>query len=87
MVGQHAPESTVTTAIHKSSYNGQFNYGRNFYAKDADVLNISLPVKGQQPDYEIMEAIISAIHKLVIKNVVLYIDKKHPKTIDANAPS
>ena len=66
----------VTSAIHKSSYNGQFNYGRNFYAKDADVLNISLPGKGQQPDYELMETIISAIHKLVIKDVVLYVDRK-----------
>lgn len=66
----------VTSAIHKSSYNGQFNYGRNFYAKDADVLNISLPVKQQKPDYEIMETLISAIHKLVIKDIVLYADRK-----------
>jgi N-6 DNA Methylase/VRR-NUC domain len=63
----------VTSAIHKSSYNGQFNYGRNFYAKDADVLDISLPVKDNKPDYEIMETIISAIHKLVIKDVVNYV--------------
>ena len=62
----------VTTAIHKSSYNGQFNYGRNFYAKDADVLNITLPIKENKPDYEVMKTIISAIHKLVIKEVVLY---------------
>lgn len=66
----------VTSAIHKSSYNGQFNYGRNFYAKDADVLDISLPVKDGKPDYETMETIISAIHKLVIKDVVLYVQQK-----------
>ncbi|MCA2619637.1 MAG: restriction endonuclease subunit S [Microcystis sp. M040S2] len=66
----------VTTAIHKSSYNGQFNYGRNFYAKDADELNISLPVKNNQPNYAIMETFISAIQKLVIKEVVLYADRK-----------
>lgn len=66
----------VTSAIHKSSYNGQFNYGRNFYAKDADILNISLPVKNKKPDYETMETIISAIHKLVIKDVILYVDKE-----------
>jgi hypothetical protein len=66
----------VTSAIHKSSYNGQFNYGRNFYAKDADVLDISLPVKDDKPDYETMETIISAIHKLVIKDVVLYVERK-----------
>lgn len=66
----------VTSAIHKSSYNGQFNYGRNFYAKDADALNISLPIKDNKPDYETLGVIISAIHKLVIKDVVLYIKRK-----------
>lgn len=66
----------VTSAIHKSSYNGQFNYGRNFYAKDADMLNISLPVKNGKPDYETMATIISAIHKMVIKDVVLYVQAK-----------
>lgn len=72
----------VTSAIHKSSYNGQFNYGRNFYAKDADVLDISLPVKDDKPDYETMETIISAIHKLVIKDVVLYVQRKKEEKIN-----
>ena len=66
----------VTTAIHKTSYNGQFNYGRNFYAKDADELNISLPAQNQKPNYRLMETLISAIQKLVIKDVVLYVNKK-----------
>jgi len=65
----------TTSAIHKSSYTGEFHYGRNFYAKDADELNISLPAKNQQPNYELMETLISAIQKLVIKDVVLYVDK------------
>jgi len=62
----------VTSAIHKASHNGQFDYGRNFYAKDADELYISLPTKNGQPDFEIMAIIISAIKKNVIKDVVLY---------------
>lgn len=66
----------ITSAIHKSSYNGQFNYGRNFYAKDADLLNITLPFINNKPDYKTMETIISAIHKLVIKDVVLYTNDK-----------
>ena len=66
----------VTTAIHKSSHNGQFDYGNNFYAKDADKLNIQLPTKNKQANYEIMEILISAIQKLVIKDVVLYADRK-----------
>jgi hypothetical protein len=66
----------VTTAIHKTSYNGQFHYGRNFYAKDADELNISLPTQNNKPNYALMETLISAIQKLVIKDVVLYVNKK-----------
>lgn len=66
----------VTSAIHKSSHNGQFSYDKNFYAKDADVLNIMLPEKSGEPDYDFMKNLISAIHKLVIKDVVDYADKK-----------
>ena len=66
----------VTTSIHKTSYNGQFNYGRNFYAKDADELNILLPAVNNQPNYELMETLISAVQKLVLKDVVLYVNKK-----------
>lgn len=71
----------VTSAIHKSAHNGQFDYGRNFYGKDADNLDIVLPVKNGQPDYGKMETIISAIHKLVMKEVALYADTKSKTTI------
>lgn len=64
----------VTTAINKSSHNGQFDYGKNFYAKDADALNIKLPVKNGIPDYDKMAVIISAIRKIVIKDVVRFAD-------------
>jgi hypothetical protein len=37
---------------------------------------IKLPIKNNQPDYEIMEILISAIQKIVIKDVVLYTNKK-----------
>lgn len=66
----------VTSAIHKSSHNGQYNYGRNFYAKDADILNIMLPQKDKKPDYHYMSKVISAIQKLVIKDLVKYSDMK-----------
>lgn len=77
----HLPKEAVvfvTSAIHKSSHNGQFNYGRNFYAKDADELNIMLPIKpnSQNPDFSYMQTFISAVQKLVIKDVVLYANKK-----------
>ena len=66
----------ITSAIHKSSHNGQYHYGNNFYAKDADNLDIQLPVANGKPDYEKMAILISAIHKLVIKDVILYSDKR-----------
>jgi hypothetical protein len=66
----------VASSIHKSSYNGQFNYGRNFYAKDADQLNILLPVQNNEIDFAFMDNVVSAIQKLVIKDVVEYADRK-----------
>ena len=70
----------VTTAIHKTSYAGQFSYSNNFYAKDADELNISLPTENNKPNYKIMEIFISAIQKLVIKDVVMYASLKNETT-------
>lgn len=66
----------ITTAIHKSSHNGQFSYDKNFYAKDADCLNIMLPVKNDKPDYDYMSKLVSAIHKIVIEDVVKFTDKR-----------
>lgn len=66
----------VTTAIHKTSYAGQFSYSNNFYPKHADELNISLPRHNSKPNYALMETFITAIQKLVIKEVVLYADRK-----------
>ena len=70
----------MTSAIHKASYNGQFHYGKNFYPKDADSLNIKLPVKNDEPDYSIMETVTSAMQKLVLKDLVLYINIKEKQT-------
>lgn len=66
----------VTAAIHKSSHAGKFDYSHNFYAKDADELIIQLPTQNSLPDYKSMETFIRAIEKLVIKDVVLYVEKR-----------
>jgi len=66
----------VTSACHKAAHTGKFDYGHNFYAKDADALDIQLPTKDGKPDYDTMTALISAVQKLVIKDVVLYADRK-----------
>lgn len=66
----------LTSAIHKAAHTGKFDYGHNFYAKDADALDIMLPAKDGIPDYSTMGILISAVQKLVIKEVVLYANKK-----------
>jgi len=81
---EHIPKFAtlyLTAAIHKSSHAGQFDYSRNFYASDADDLIISLPIKADKtPDYDYMTLVISAMQKVVIKNVVDYLDKRIEKT-------
>ena len=66
----------ITASINKASNNGQFDYSKNFYAKDADALNIMLPVENNKIDYNFMELYISAVHKLVIKGVSEYAERK-----------
>ena len=66
----------ITSAIHKVANAGDFHYGRNFYAKDAAPLIVSLFECQGCPDYGRMETLISAIEKLVIKDVVLYADRE-----------
>ena len=66
----------LTAAIHKAAHTGKFDYGHNFYAKDADALDIMLPAKDGKPNYTTMETLISAVQKLVIKEVVLYANQK-----------
>ena len=37
---------------------------------------VKLPIKNNQPDYTLMQTLISAVQKLVIKDVVLYVENK-----------
>lgn len=66
----------LTSAMHKVANAGQFSYARNFYAKDADALNIELPVKDDLPDFDLMANYLQAIEKLVIQEVVDWADKE-----------
>ena len=64
----------VTSACHKAAHTGKFDFGQNFYAKDADELNIMLPVcaDGKTPDFAAMEQIVAAVQKIVIADVAKY---------------
>ena len=70
----------LTSAIHKASHTGKIDYGHNFYAKDADDLDIQLPTQDGKPDYDVMATLISAVQKMVIKDVVRLADSRIEKT-------
>ncbi|MFV0321188.1 MAG: restriction endonuclease subunit S [Alphaproteobacteria bacterium] len=66
------------TSIRKSF--SSFSWGgSSFSVKIIKEQSIQVPVKDNKPDYETMETVISAIHKLVIKDVVLYVERKRNK--------
>lgn len=70
----------LTPTIHKAAYTRKFDCSHNFYANDADVPDIMLPTKDGKPDCDTMATLISAVQKLIIKDVVLYADGKIEKT-------
>ena len=54
-----------------------FSWGASSFS--VDIINnqlMNLPTKDKQPDYKTMETLISAIQKQIIKDVVLYSEKK-----------
>ena len=74
----------VTTACHKAAHTGKFDYSRNFYAKDADALDIMLPVTSDGlPDYAMMETFMRAVQKLVVRDVSEYAARRIAATKEA----
>ncbi len=65
----------LATCINKSLKH-KYSWGDSISKAKIQIDKVSLPVENQKPHYEMMETLISAIHKLVIKDVVLYADKK-----------
>lgn len=63
----------ITTSIHKASYTGKFDYSRNFYAKDADELNIQLPVKDGEIDFKLMSAFITELEAQCVAVLEAYL--------------
>lgn len=65
----------LATCVYKS-LNHKYSWGNSISNAKIKKDKISLPVKDAKPDYSIMPTLISAIQKLVIKDVVAYSDKK-----------
>lgn len=63
----------ITSAIHKKSHTGEYHYGRNFYPKDADTLNIMLPTKNGNADYDFMARFIAELEAERIAELEAYL--------------
>lgn len=55
---------------------GKYSYGKKLRSSQSLQFQMLLPTKDEKPDFVFMKNFISAIQKLVIKDVVLYADKK-----------
>jgi len=66
----------VIISASKVSTSKKYNYGNKYNRKAMKSTKIQLPTQNKQLDYTIMETLISAIQKLVIKDVALYTDRK-----------
>lgn len=64
-----------STSMEKSMY-GKFDFGNKLRSSQSLNFKMKLPLQNNQPSYQFMETFISAIQKLVIKEVVLYADRK-----------
>lgn len=66
----------VVTSMQKSLL-GKFSFGNKLRSSQSLNFKMKLPIKDNQPDYAIMDTLISAIKKLIIKDVVLYVADKN----------
>ena len=69
----------LATCINKSLKH-KYSWGDSISNRKIQTDKVSLPTNDHQPNYPIMEIFISAIQKLVIKEVVLYADSKIDET-------
>lgn len=65
----------LATCIYRGlSY--KYSWGNSISNKKIQTDRVALPTKNNQPDYALMQTFISAIQKLVIKDVVQYANRK-----------
>lgn len=75
-------EMLFLTATMGKSLKNKFSYGKKLRSSQSLKIKMKLPVLNGMPDYRTMELIVSAVQKLVIKDVVAYSDRKIKATKD-----
>ena len=68
--------ASVIISVCRVSTSKKYDYGNKFNRDAMNNTKIQLPTQNNKPDYKFMESFISAIQKIVIKDVVLYADRK-----------
>ena len=63
-------------AAMESALRGKYSYGKKLRSSQSTHFKMQLPTKGGKPDYDAMDTLISAVQKLVIKDVVSFTDRK-----------
>ena len=66
----------VISSFRKAILELNYDYGTKFNRNKIKITKIQLPAVNNKIDFTSMKTFISAIHKLVIKDVVLYADRK-----------
>ena len=64
-----------TTSMQKF-LNGKYSYGKKLRSSQSLKFKMMVPMKNNNIDYEFMKNLISAVEKLIIKDVVLYSKRK-----------
>lgn len=74
---QYSKETMLyfTTAMEKALF-GKYSYGKKLRSSQSFNFKMQLPTQNNEIDFTYMELLISAVKKLVIKDVVLYADSK-----------
>ncbi|WP_294454514.1 restriction endonuclease subunit S [uncultured Bacteroides sp.] len=60
----------------KRSLLNKFSYGKKLRSSESYDIPMMLPIKNESIDFNYMNILVSAIQKLIIKDVVLYADKR-----------
>ena len=66
----------VITSFRSAITKLNYDYGTKFNREKIKVTKIQLPITNNKPNYQMMATLVSAIQKLVIKDVVLFADRK-----------
>ncbi|EPT7718558.1 hypothetical protein ACVSDK_004965 [Escherichia coli] len=74
---RHSKENMLFLAASMAcAIKGKYDYGRTLRSSQSKEIKMAVISKNGRPDYSAMKNLISAVQKLVIKDVVRYADKK-----------